>query len=274
MRFGIEIVTLGPLADPRRSVELAVAAEEAGFDLVAVWDHHAFVWGVPSSDALVTLTAVAQATSRVLVLPTVTPLPRHAPHSLALQLANIDLLSAGRLVCGFGLGGVPEEFGAFGGPAGARVRAEMADEALGVLAALWSGHEVRHAGRHYRVAGVTLAPLPVQRPRPPIWIGGESAAALRRAARWEGWTVGGTSQEGDMQKQPRDLAVAVDALRRHGAPIEDGFDVAMSGVSHGPSASDWRPYADAGVTWWLESLSPSYGELGELMRRARSGPPA
>jgi alkanesulfonate monooxygenase SsuD/methylene tetrahydromethanopterin reductase-like flavin-dependent oxidoreductase (luciferase family) len=274
MRYGVEIVTLGPLADPRRVVELAVGAEEAGFELVAVWDHHGFVWGAPSADAIVVLTAVAQATQRVRLLPAVIPLPKHPPHVLALQLAGIDILSEGRLIVGAGLGGVAEEFSAFGQSPEAVDRASRTDEALEIMAGLWSGEEVRHAGRYYRVDGVTLAPLPQQRPRPPVWIGGDSGPAFRRAARWDGWTVGGTTQDGQMDKDPEGMAVRIGRLREAGAPIGAGFEIAMSGVSHGPGASGWRPYADVGVTWWLESLSPSYGGLDELRRRVRAGPPA
>jgi alkanesulfonate monooxygenase SsuD/methylene tetrahydromethanopterin reductase-like flavin-dependent oxidoreductase (luciferase family) len=274
VRFGIEVVTLGPLADPRRVVELAAAAEEAGFELVAVWDHHAYVWGVPSADAVVTLTAVAQATTRIRLLPTVIPIARHVPHVLALQLANLDVLSGGRLIVGVGLGGVAEEFTAFGQPASARDRAERVDEALDVMTGLWSGAEVNHSGRHYRVDGVTLAPTPVQRPRPQVWIGGESEGALRRAARWDGWVIGGTTEDGGMAKSPADMTRLVETLRTAGARVGEGFEVAMSGVTHGPGAADPASYAAAGVTWWLESLSPSYGEPGELLRRARAGPPA
>jgi alkanesulfonate monooxygenase SsuD/methylene tetrahydromethanopterin reductase-like flavin-dependent oxidoreductase (luciferase family) len=274
MRYGIEIVTLGPLADPRRVVELATVAENSGFDLVAVWDHHGFVWGAPSADAIVVLSAIAQATARVRLLPAVLPLPKHPPHVLALQLAGLDILSDGRLIAGAGLGGVPEEFSAFGMPSDARERAARTDEALEVMSRLWSGEEVHHSGRHYPVHGVTLAPLPTQRPRPKIWIGGDSGAALRRAARWDGWTVGGTTQDGRMAKTPSEMAARIARLREAGAALGKGYEVAMSGVTHGPGAAEPEPYAEAGVTWWLESLSPSFGDFDELLRRVRAGPPA
>jgi probable F420-dependent oxidoreductase len=273
VRYGIDIVTLGPYADPRRVVELAVAAEEAGFELVAVWDHLAYAWGVPSADPLVTLAAVAQATERIRLLPSVTPLPRHRPHVLAWQLACLDVLSEGRLVLGAGLGGVESEFAAFGEEAGARRRAEMTDEALDVIASLWSGETVHHAGRHFRVDGVTLAPLPLQRPRPPIWIGGESSAALRRAARWDGWVSAGVGEDGSMTRSPSELADLADRLGSAGAPVGAGFEVALTGVSHGPGAVDPAAYAHAGLSWWLESLSPSFGDQREMLDRVRAGPP-
>jgi alkanesulfonate monooxygenase SsuD/methylene tetrahydromethanopterin reductase-like flavin-dependent oxidoreductase (luciferase family) len=273
VKYGIEIVTLGPYADPRRVVELAAAAEQAGFEMVAVWDHLAYAWGVPSADPLVTLSAVAQATRRVRLLTFVTPLARHRPHVLAWQLASLDLLSDGRLVLGAGLGGVAEEFSAFGEDAGPRARAQRTDEALDIISRLWSGEQVHHAGTHFRVEGVTLAPLPLQRPRPQIWIGGESDGAMRRAARWEGWAGAGVEQEGTMARTPADIAATARRLEAAGAPVGRGFEIALSAVSRGHGGVDPEPYEAAGVTVWLESISPSFGDEVEMLARVRMGPP-
>jgi len=272
MRYGVEIVSLGPLADPPTVVALAVAAETAGYELVAVWDHLAFAWGIPSADALVTLSAVAQATERVKLLPFVMPLARHRPHVLAHQLALLDRLSGGRLVLGAGLGGVPDEFTSFGEPGGTAERAQRTDEALEIISGLWSGGPVQHAGRHFEVRDVALAPLPVQRPRPPIWIGGESEGALRRAARWDGWGLTGVDEAGQMVKEPAQVAAIVRRLADHGAGIGTDFEIAISGVSARYGGADPRAYAAAGVTWWLESLSPSFGDLDQLRHRVLAGP--
>lgn len=273
MRYGIEIVTLGPYADPRRVVELAVAAEEAGFEMVALWDHLAFVWGVPSADPLVTLSAVAQATQRIKLLPFVTPLARHRPHVLAWQLACLDVLSDGRLVLGVGLGGVAEEFSAFGEDAGLRARAQRTDEALDIISRLWSGERVDHAGTHYQVGGVPLAPLPLRRPRPQIWIGGDSDGAVRRAARWEGWAGAGVEQDGTMARTPADVAAMARRLELAGAPVGRGFEIALSAISRGRGGVDPEHYRLAGVTVWLESISPSFGDEGKMFARVGMGPP-
>jgi probable F420-dependent oxidoreductase len=273
VRYGIEVVTLGPYADPRRVVELAVAAEEAGYELIAVWDHLAFAWGVPSADPLVTLSAVAQATERLMLVPSVTPLARHRPHVLAWQLACLDVLSGGRLVLGAGLGGVEQEFSAFGEEADAAIRAERTDEALDLIDRLWSGEQVSHRGRHYAVDGVSLAPLPQQRPRPPIWIGGESRAAIRRASRWDGWITTGAEQDGTMRLSADEMRQRAEQLRSAGAPVGSGFDLAVSGVSHGHGAPEVRAFADAGASWWLEAISPSFGDHQEMLARVHGGPP-
>lgn len=264
MRYGIEIVTLGPYADPRASVELAVAAEDAGYEMVAVWDHLAFVWGVPAADPIVTLSAIAQATSRIRLLPSVLALPRHQPHVLALQMANLDLLSGGRVVVGAAIGGVPAEFEQIGLDPSPAFRARRTDETLTKLAALWSGEPV---------AGVTLAPLPLQRPRPSAWIGGESDGALRRAARWDGWICPGQDQAGVMTHSPSDLRRFADKLAVSGADVGGRFEIALTGVAHGAAGVEPADYAAAGVTWWLESLSPSFGSTDEMLARVRSGPP-
>ena len=168
MNHGIDIATLGDYADPRPVVQLARAAEAAGWQALFVWDHLAFAWGVPSGDPWVILAAVAQATQQLKLGTAITPLPRRRPHVLANTVASLDLLSEGRVILGVGLGGVPQEYTAFGEEENAQHRAQRLDEGLEVLDRLWSGEQVTHHGTHYTVSDVTLAPLPLQRPRVPI----------------------------------------------------------------------------------------------------------
>lgn len=270
MRYGISVAILGELAEPARVVEMARAAETAGWEALLVWDHLAFVWGVPSADPWVVLAAAAQATSRIRLGTAVTPLARRRPAVLAAQVATLDRLSDGRAVLGAGLGGVAAEFSAFGEDGDARIRAARTDEALEVITVLWSGEPVTHHGAHYRVDGVRLAPVPVQRPRVPVWIGGDSRAARRRAARWDGWIVGGDNEQGEMTVRPDDLAPAIAELRGNRA---DPFDIALTGVSSAPDDPVFGGYAEAGVTWWLEHLHGRRAPYTELMARVAAGPP-
>jgi probable F420-dependent oxidoreductase len=269
MRFGIDICTLGDRSDPRIAVELAVLAEDAGWDAVFVWDHLAFVWGVPSADAWVTLAAIAQATRRIRIGTAVAVPPRHRPAALAATIASLDLLSDGRLVLGAGVGGVDAEFAAFGETADPRVRAAQLDEGLDVMNSLWSGEAVHHQGRHYTVDDVTLAPTPTQRPRVPVWIGGGSKPALRRAARWDGWIAGGDDREGRMTVSPEQLATDLAYIRGH-RDSDEPFEVALAGSSEPGSQSLFHAYADAGVTWWLEHLHR--GTPTDSMARITAGP--
>jgi alkanesulfonate monooxygenase SsuD/methylene tetrahydromethanopterin reductase-like flavin-dependent oxidoreductase (luciferase family) len=134
-------------------VEVAQAAEAAGWEALVIWDHLGYVWGVPSADPWVVLAAAAQATARLLLGTAVTPLPRRRPAVVAGAVTTLDRLSGGRVIFGAGLGGVAEEFTAFGERAAIGDRAAMLDEGLDVVTALWSGRPVRHAGRFYQVDG-------------------------------------------------------------------------------------------------------------------------
>src|SRR5215472_18548964 len=169
MHYGIEIVNLGDYADARRVIKLAQAAEAAGWEALFVWDHLGYVWNAPAGDPWIILTAVAAVTSRMRLGTAVSPLPRYRPHVLAQMLATLDILSEGRVILGVGLGAVAQEYAAFGESADAKQHAAIVDESLDVLNQLWSGKRVTHRGPHYTVDNVTFVPLPVQRPRIPIW---------------------------------------------------------------------------------------------------------
>lgn len=272
MHYAIEVVTLGAYADPRHVVRLAQAAETAGWEGIFVWDHLGFVWGAPSGDPWVILAAVAQATERLKLATFVTPLPRRRPQVLANTLATLDLLSQGRVIFGAGLGGLPQEFAAFGAPDDARTRAAQLDEGLDILSRLLTGETVTHRGPHYTVDNVTLAPLPVQRPRPPIWIGGDSPAALRRAARWDGWAAAGTDENCGLNKTPQQLADQLAVIRQQRSS-DAPFDVTMDGCTSAADVGLVREFADAGVTWWLEPLHGLRGSMEEMLARVEAGPP-
>jgi alkanesulfonate monooxygenase SsuD/methylene tetrahydromethanopterin reductase-like flavin-dependent oxidoreductase (luciferase family) len=110
VRYGIEITNLGDYADPRAVVRLARRAEASGWEGLFIWDHLGFVWGAPTGDPWIILSAVAASTARLTLGTAVTPLPRRRVQVVANELATLDLLSGGRAVFGAGIGGVPEEF--------------------------------------------------------------------------------------------------------------------------------------------------------------------
>lgn len=260
MRYGVCLANIGSYSDPRVSVRVARAAEDAGWDGVFLWDHLGFVWGPPAADPWITLAAIASATERVRLGTTVTPAARRRPHVLAQQVATLDVLSGGRVVFGAGLGGTPSEFGKFGEPTDAKVRAAMLDEALDILRRFWSGEKVTHRGEHYIVEGVTLAPTPVQDPLP-IWIGGSKPAALRRAARWDGWVPDTTYPPG-AGVSPKDVSGGLTLFRGLLEGLPSGFDVAVIGDS---DRGDPSAYEKAGATWWLESIHDRRGSLEEML---------
>ena len=274
MHYGIVTPNLGEYADPRVAIRLARAAEETGWEAFFVWDHLGFVRGVPSGDPWIILSAVAASTTRLKLGLAVTPLARRRPQVVANAMTSLDLLSGGRAIFGAGLGGAPEEFTAFGEPGDPKERAAMLDEGLRILDGLWSGETVIHRGRHYAVERVSLAPRPLQRPRIPIWIGGEGPPALRRAAHWDGWLAPATSHDGTstMAKSPERIAEMVATIRWH-RTTDASFEVAIDGYSEAGDPGLPRAYGAAGATWWLESIQDARGTLDETMARVKAGPP-
>ena len=272
MRYGIVASNLDDQADPRLAIRLARAAEEAGWEVFFVWDHLGFAWGSPSSDPWISLSAVAVSTTRLKLGTAITPLARRRPQVVADALRSLDLLSGGRVIFGAGLGGVTEEFTAFGEPGDAKERAAMLDEGLSVLDGLLSGEMVTHHGRFYDFENVALAPL--HRPRIPIWIGGESRRALRRAARWDGWLAPTTRPDGTpiMDKDPGRIAEMVAEIRRH-RTTDAPFAVAVDGYSDPGDPTLPQAYEAAGATWWFESIHGMRGPLEERMARVEAGPP-
>src|SRR5438067_30640 len=237
MRFSINIPNFGDFADARAVATVASAAEDAGWDGLFVWDHVVHSKerrrGQPFGDPWMLMTAAALATSRLRLGPLVTPVARRRPEQLARQVATLDVLSGGRVIFGAGLGGpIEDEFGSFGDTTDPVVLAERLDEGLELLQRYWSGEPVNFHGRHYQVRDVTLLPASVQRPRPPVWIGGywPNRRPIRRAARWDGVVpLFTTARHGDVPPidQVRDL---VGYVQQHRTEQQgSAFEIVLGG---------------------------------------------
>ena len=171
---------------------MAQAAEAAGLDAVYTTDHPApdvaylAGGGHHALDPFVALTVAAAATDRLLLHTNLVILAYRNPFIAAKALATLDVVSGGRLIVGTGAGYLEPEFEAVGGDF--EHRNDVTDEAITVLKAIWSGEPVTMSGRHFEAVETVALPLPVQRPHPPIWIGGNSNRALRRAVEMaDGW---------------------------------------------------------------------------------------
>lgn len=269
MKSAISLPNFGHFADPAVVVELAELAETAGWDGFFIWDHIVVEDGLPIADPWVQLTAVAAATSRIRLGPMVTPIPRRRPWVVARQATSLDHLSQGRLVLGVGIGSPPDpEFATFGEPTDAHHRAEMLDEGLEVITGIWSGAPFGFTGRHYQVAETTFAPVPLQQPRIPIWVGGAwpNRPPLRRAAAYEGFFPVRMDLSDWTSAEVHDL---VGRVRDRGRAA-DGFDIVIGG-SFDAGRSLGQAYAAEGATWFV--AGPSMGEsLGDLRREIESGP--
>ena len=269
IRQGIFLANIGTYSGPRVIVELGELAEASGWEALFIWDHLGFVWDQPACDPWVALAALAARTERLIVGTDVTPLPRRRPQVLAHQVATLDTLSEGRVVFGAAIGGIPDEFGRFGEETDARLRAEMLDEGLEVVSRLWRGEEVTHHGRHYTVDAVRLAPTP-PRGSVPIWIGGNSRPAMRRAARWDGWAPDSAGLD-EMRLSPDDLSAKLEELHGFRADVTEPFDVAVFGYSDSGTDTPGA-YAEAGATWWLEYFHDRRGDLDSARQRVAAGP--
>ena len=169
----------------------------------------------PYLEAVTALAAAAVCTTRARLGSSVFILGHRQPVLMAKMLASIDALSKGRLICGFGVGWWKEELEILGAPFHARGR--QADEALRVFKELWTSDALKFEGEFFRFRDVGFAPKPVQKPHPPIWVGGASPAAFRRVVTLgDGWHASPRS----MAEFRDGLALLRTAADVHGRPWE------------------------------------------------------
>jgi len=279
VRFGLYLPNFGDAVNARTLADLAVEAERAGWNGFFLWDHvmHSRNQSLPMVDSLTTLAAMAVNTKRIKLGTTITPLARRRPWIVARQTVTLDHLSNGRIILGVGLGEPADaDFELFGESGDARIRAEKLDESLEILTRLWKGRPVKFRGKHFQINGARFLPSPKQKPRIPIWVGGfwPNKKPFQRAARWDG--VLPLSKLGSIRPQPRLLRDIISYIRENRSSRAP-FDVVVIGWGTGKdrqkNAKIIRPYIDAGITWWLESLYTRQNSLGGLRERIVQGPP-
>jgi alkanesulfonate monooxygenase SsuD/methylene tetrahydromethanopterin reductase-like flavin-dependent oxidoreductase (luciferase family) len=271
LRYGVYLPPFGPLGDPAALVDLAIRAEAAGWDGVFLWDHLVSE-AMPIADPWTTLGAIAHATRHIVLGPTITPLARRRPWVVARHASTVSRLSGGRLILGTGLGSDESgDFSRFGEPADLPTRSAMLEEGLGVIRAMWSGQRYQHDGPHYHVNLDETAP----EPHPiPIWMASSTGnpAVIRRAAGCDGIFP----NPDDHIVTPDDVAEVLKAVHRAGLPADRPFDVAIRGNAspawQEPITVDVSGLAQAGMTWWLESLI-HFDPLELSLEVVDAGPP-
>jgi alkanesulfonate monooxygenase SsuD/methylene tetrahydromethanopterin reductase-like flavin-dependent oxidoreductase (luciferase family) len=252
IRYAVGLPNVGDFGDVQTLTELAVAAERHGWDGVHLWDHvlyHEPDW--PAASPTVAAAAIAARTTRLRIILTVA-LPRRQVQDVAQDLAAIDGLSRRRLTIVAIVGSMDREYTEFGLDPDARSRGQALDERLARLAQLWD---------EWRV------------PRIPVWGGGwwPRRPGLRRAARLDGAMPIFDNQRAS-NVPVEQFAAAAGFVRRHAT---GPLDIALEGATSGPSGADLlTPYADAGMTWWIEALGWWRGGVGGAAARIAAGPPA
>jgi len=187
-------------ASPEDILRVAQKADELGFDYISVPEHIIMleetvgVMGPRWSHAVVALAVIAGATKRIKLTNGVLVLPYHNPIELAKMLSTVDFLSGGRLIVGFGVGNARREFELLG--VEHDERGAISDEYLDAMIELWTSENPTFNGKYVSFDRVVFDPKPIQKPYPPMWVGGNTKAALRRAARiGDGWNSSGISRE-------------------------------------------------------------------------------
>lgn len=187
MQVGVNLINFGPGASSSSLLQWAKIAEDLGYHSAMISDHVALTADVrikypePFYDAFATLSWLAGQTRRIKIGTTVVVVPYRHPALLARLGANLDDLSGGRFILGVGVGGMPLEYAALG--LAFHERGAIANEYLAAIEVLWTSETASFQGKH--VAFTDISGIrPLQRPHPPIWVGGRSDAALRRAVRF------------------------------------------------------------------------------------------
>lgn len=255
MRLSFGLPLSGTWATPENQVRVACRAEELGYE--GLWTFQRLLYPEGGGermgevyrsvlDPLVSLAFVAARTSRIRLGLAVLNMPFFSPANLAKQLTTLDVVSGGRVDAGLGLGWSREEFAASG--VAYERRGRRGDEYLEMLRELWTADVAEYAGEWYRLDRVLQDPKPVQRPHPPILLGGTSKPALRRAGRVaDGWI---SSSRTDLAELGTSVAIVKEAAAEAGRDPE-----ALRFVCRGPLLV--RPAGAAG----RKPLTGSHDEI-------------
>ena len=301
MRFGFYLPNNGPTAQPEPLAAIARRGDELGFHCMVAGDHILVPREVNSAypytadgrfhggnaaefmEQLTLLTFLAGITQNIRLVPSVMIVPYRNPLLAAKILATLDVLSQGRLTLGVGVGWMEEEFEALDAPPFAE-RGAVTNEYLRAFKELWTSDNPTFEGRYCRFSGIHFLPKPVQQPHPPIWVGGQSRRALRRAAELgDGWHPVGAIPATPLE--PEELAQNVAVLHCYAenagrdpselevsmkAPLYDVNDAGAGPRRRFSGAieqilQDVQTYADAGVNYIIFDIRGN--DLNQALER-------
>ena len=262
MQIGFNLPNSGPLSAVDRMTRIAVEGEAMGFDYLTMTDHVVLpdtrVPGYPYSESgefyedaplerheqLIGMAYIAAKTSRIRLVAAVLVVPHRPAVLSAKMLATLDVLSGGRLTVGIGAGWLKTEFDAVVTTPFPE-RGAVTDEYIDAFKVLWTESSPKFSGKYSKFDGIVLEPKPVQKPHPPIWVGGEGPAALRRAARiGDAWYPIGSNNQHLLDTLPR-LQAGIARLReaekkagRAAGSVGVAFRVKRYGAAVPPKAND------------------------------------
>jgi alkanesulfonate monooxygenase SsuD/methylene tetrahydromethanopterin reductase-like flavin-dependent oxidoreductase (luciferase family) len=278
MRYGLSLPNHGDYGDIHRIVELAVLAEEAGWDGFYLWDHISR-GNAQQIDPWIAMSVIASNTNKMRLGMLVTPITRRRPWKVAREIVTLDHLSNGRMVLGVGLGDFRgKEFKNFAEVVNQHQRGEMLDEGLDIITGLQSGDEFTYSGKHYKVGNSVFNPKPIQQPRVPVWVAGKwpNKKPFRRAARWDGVVPIPRARNIKQYITSDEAREIMDYIQQY-RTTDTPFDFCVSGVLPAKKLSEDRaivaPYEQAGVTWWIEFVYSGTGSVKKNTERIKFGPP-
>jgi|TARA_B100001245_G_scaffold234991_1_gene221784 probable F420-dependent oxidoreductase len=303
MKYGFTLPGRGHLATPERLGIIARKGEEFGFDTLLTGDHilvpknissvYPYTEGgeFPGSgsgesmEQITLLSYIAGQTSKIRLVTSVLIVPHRNPLIAAKSLATLDLLSGGRLVVGVGVGWMREEFQALGLPP-FEERGAVTDEYIRAFKVLWTEDDPHFQGKYISFDDISFLPKPVQKPHPPIWVGGESRPALRRTAELaDGWYPLGSNPTFPMGTPEQlkagleRLAVYAERFGRDPSTIETIYrthQFELLKQAAGPDrlpfvgdadqiAGDIRQYQDMGVTSMIWDFLRQTDDLDSML---------
>ena len=304
MKYGFTVPGRGPLATPDMLLTIARHGEELGFDSIQTGDHILVPKNIDSTypytdtgefpglssgsslEQLTLLAFLAGQTSNIRLVTSVLIVPHRNPLVAAKTLATLDVLSKGRLVVGIGVGWMKEEFEALGLPP-FEERGAVTDEYLRIFKELWTNDNPSFNGKYCSFSGINFLPKPVQKPHPPLWVGGESMAAVRRAAQLcDGWYPIGSNPKfrmdtpellneklqrlrTEMNKFDREPGAVNLIYRTHDYDLSSGrpseTDRNFFTGSADQIASDIRRYEEIGVSYMVMDFGRNSQSLEDVL---------
>lgn len=276
MKFGFVF----PRADVFQAIKFAKIAEESGWDCYFVWEP---TYGI---DAWVTLGAIAVQTDKIRLGTLLSPISRMRPWKLASEVITLDILSNGRVNLCVGLGAIDTGFEEFGEQVDRKSRAELLDEGLDIMNGLWNGELSNYEGKHYQIRNLKKCaffkrnplPEPIQHPIP-IWVVGAWSweKSMQRVLKYNGIIPTIKNKQGNFEDITPEHILEIKAYIEDNKSKRIPFNIIIEGKTPGDNSeianSIVKPFADAGATWWIESMWDS-PDLNNVIKRVKQGPPS